>query len=779
MALLTISSIAGGQSRCLPPALDFGDAREFFGGAVAALGDTAAVSASAEPGVYVYQKSGENWRRVARIAINSEFAQPNEALAIVDGGNEILVGVPGKTHAGVERAGVVERYRLELGIWTLVQTLASPDPQVAATFGGRLSIDGNFLVIGSHTRDVNGVLDAGAAYVFERVAGVYEFRARLTAETPTPNARLGFANSAAAGRVALGAATETVNGVQSAGQVRVYSLGSTPSLLQTIPGSTTFGQFGSSVAMEGQRMVVSNNLQSAPQVTGYLWDGSAFQPSGVVLSMAASESAQDTLIAGGLAYIGVVPLSGPGIAINERVEIVDLANNARRNIPTPYSAVGASGLPTFGSSLALSEETLLVGASGADVLANVDQGEAHFFNTMSLQPRRVAARHGGGRAPSQLGARVIADGDRLWVGEPGFDGALEDVGRVRELIPAVGGWSVGLEVRGTVAAAGFGTALARGEGFLAVASQFGDTATRLGRVDVYETGVTGLVHRCRLQPLTDPTVADFGIQVVASGDRIAVVHGLLAGRRVHLYSYNNGTCSNITTLTAASVSQPANSLFAQDISFVGELLAIGNPRFSPPSTNGQIHIMQPAGNSYSLLTNLVQSGQPTSTLALGTEVEGNANSLVALRQIGSLNGNPVRGAAYIYQRTGSSFSAPVILEDPATAPSLFGSFFGLTRNQDQFAVGTRLSDGRRAMLRSLVAAPAWLGPNAVAEDGQQGSLFLSSTRAGAGLPLRSTSGSTGIGVLKAFALPTFDPLPDFSGTPNDLVHCADFDQLPD
>ncbi len=111
---------------------------------------------------------------------------------------------------GIE-TGEATIYRRTRGGWQVEATLVPPDAQEEQRFGVSVDIDGDFAVVGSYWDVIGNTVDAGSAYVFQRVAATanrassWQFLQKLTAPQPRERALFGFAVAIDGDRIAVGA----------------------------------------------------------------------------------------------------------------------------------------------------------------------------------------------------------------------------------------------------------------------------------------------------------------------------------------------------------------------------------------------------------------------------------------------------------------------------------------------------------------------------------------------------------------------------------------------
>jgi hypothetical protein len=119
----------------------------------------------------------------------------------------------------------------------------------------------------------------------------------------------------------------------------------------------------------------------------------------------------------------------------------------------------------FGSAVSVSGDVLIVGAPLADNLSGVDSGAAYVYRYRNATVRWVEDDRLvdlAGAAGDSMGAAVVIDGDRAFVGSPLADpGSMIDAGVVLSYTYSSGVWTQGATLQSSSAAGGdhFGAAL--------------------------------------------------------------------------------------------------------------------------------------------------------------------------------------------------------------------------------------------------------------------------------------------------------------------------------
>ncbi len=254
------------------------------------------------------------------------------------------------------------------------QTLAVEESAIATLFGGSVDVSGDLLVVGAPGAHVDG-LRSGAAYVYRRRGADWELVQRLTSPRPVFNAFFGVVRIVD-DRILVGSRNEPASAAGS-GAVLVFVRRPGTSrweLKQTLvaPGAPADATFGVVLAARGDALAVGARGANGAFVNLFGWDGAAYRH-------------------------------------QQRVRIAGLAPEAG-----------------FGTSLALTDEFLLVGAPN-DTRTAIASGGVYVFRRGSAPDERyrLAAFLGSpsGGAGDQFGASLAARGERMVVGAPGADGS--------------------------------------------------------------------------------------------------------------------------------------------------------------------------------------------------------------------------------------------------------------------------------------------------------------------------------------------------------------------
>ena len=317
-----------------------GAAADIFGSSVAISGDTALVGAplhdtagAADAGAaYVFVRSAGSWTQQAKLTAADGAAHDSFGYSVALSGDTALVGASRHDTAGLADAGAAYVFTRSGGSWTQQAQLTAG--AAGDIFGGSVALSGETALVGAVRHDSGGAADAGAAYVFTRSAGSWTQQALLIADAGAAGDM--FGNSVAlSGETALvGARFHDTVGKADAGAAYVFTRSGDSWTLQptliAADGSAD-DQFGYSVALSGAEALVGARFHDTG---GQAEAGAAY----VFTRSAGSWTPQQTLTA----------------------------------------AAGSAG-DSFGTSVALSGATALVGAPTHDNAGQADAGAAYIF----------------------------------------------------------------------------------------------------------------------------------------------------------------------------------------------------------------------------------------------------------------------------------------------------------------------------------------------------------------------------------------------------------------
>ena len=319
--------------------------------------------------------------------------------------------------------------------------LTAADGAANNYFGDSVAISGDTAVVGAPYHVVGANANQGSAYVFVRSGAIWSQQQQLTAADGAAGDVFGWSVAISGDTVVVGAAYDNVgaNGNQGSAYVFVRSGTSWSQQAQlTAADGATSDIFGWSVAISGNTVAVGapgNDVgANADQGSAYV-----FVRSGAIWSQQQQLTAVDgaagdyfgdsVAISGDTAVVGA-PYDDVGATINQGSAYVFVRSGAVWGLQAHVAAADGAANDYFGSSVAISGDTVVVGAPYDDVGANVDQGSAYVFvrsgTTWSQQQQLTAV---DGAVSDDFGDSVAISGATVAVGRPWRDvGANADQG---------------------------------------------------------------------------------------------------------------------------------------------------------------------------------------------------------------------------------------------------------------------------------------------------------------------------------------------------------------
>ncbi|HEX6884496.1 MAG TPA: hypothetical protein VF530_14060 [Planctomycetota bacterium] len=343
----------------------------FFGNTLVMEGDTAVVAApgstSHPHAVYVYVRTGGQW-------IQQQKLSPSDGRIGVFGG---LVALSGDTLAvGGNRERAYVFVRTTSG-WVEQQSLELPGAPRAWSFGHGVWLDGDTLVVSAPTEGTPATT-AGAAYVYVRSGGVWSLQQRLQPRDVSAGGFCGLDAALSGDELLLGCS----------GKDAVYRFTRSGTSWQeqeklTASGGRSGDSFGIGLALDGDTLLI----RSAPPTPLFTYTVHVFERSGGLFLEQQRIDVSAPSGSGSGSYSTAI--SGDTFVIASRFETVDgIQQSGAAYVFSRSGSVWrqtARLLPTvsraqlfFGSSVALSNDTLLIGAAGDDG-AGAHVGRVHVY----------------------------------------------------------------------------------------------------------------------------------------------------------------------------------------------------------------------------------------------------------------------------------------------------------------------------------------------------------------------------------------------------------------
>jgi len=369
-----------------------------FGYSVAAGGDTVVVGAPfdtvdgtfSQGSASVFVRNGGVWTEQQRLTASDGAAVDWFGFSVAISGDTIVVGAMLDTVGANTFQGSASVFVRSGGVWTEQQKLTASDGAADDQFGVSVAISGDTIVAGALYDDIGANLDQGSASVFVRSGGIWTEQQKLTASDGAFNDQIGSSVAVGGDTIVAGAPFDDVgsNADQGSAHVFVRSGGVwTEQQKLTASDGSSGDKFGGSVAVTLDTIVAgapydivgSNARQGSASVfvrSGGVWteqqrltasDGASNDQFGSSVAVSG-----DTIVAG-------APFDDVGSNADQGSAHVFVRSGGVWTEQQKLTASDGASADYFGVSVAVTLDTIGMGAYRDDVGSNADQGSAYVF----------------------------------------------------------------------------------------------------------------------------------------------------------------------------------------------------------------------------------------------------------------------------------------------------------------------------------------------------------------------------------------------------------------
>ena len=605
-----------------------GTAEDYFGAALAISGNTAIVgaprndiSADADQGAaYVFIRSGGTWTQEDKLKAPLGTVGDFFGGSVAISGNTAIVGAYLDDTVANVNQGAAYVFTRSAGVWTQQDKLQAEDGEANDLFGFSVAIDGDTAIIGAHLNDSGANANQGAAYVFTRSTGTWTQLQKLIASDPAGGALFGISVALDGGTSVIGASGKTERGDAAAGAAYVFILsGATwteqQKLLPDVSAPDNF--FGAAAALSG-----------------------------------------DTALIGSF---------GDDIGTNadQGSAVVFVRSGSTWTKQARLTADDGSADDKFGLSVALNGDTAVIGATGDD-LNGTDQGSAYVFSrtdvTWSQQPRLFDTL---GEKDDKFGVPVAISGDTVLIGA-----AFDDIdGNENQGSASVFVISQGLEEQQKLTAAdaeeydhfGESVAISGDTVVVGVPSDVRGGNPAQGSAYVFVRSGANWTQQQRLTAADGVAFDRFGFSVAISGDTAVVgawfadIGGNLDQGAAYVFVRNGATWTQQEKLTAADGSASDSFGFSVAISVDTVVVGVSWDDIGPNGAQGSAYVFVRNGTNWSQQQKLTAAdGEAFDSFGCSVSISG--NTLVVGSMFDRVGGDFGQGSAYVFVRSGATWS---------------------------------------------------------------------------------------------------------------------------
>ena len=298
-------------------------------------------------------------------------------------------------------------------------------------FGISVAVDGNTAVIGAyqddHTDDDDNTIgNAGSAYVFTKVSGVWKQVAKLTADDGAANDESGYSVAVDGDTIVVGTHqndADTNDNDEGAAYVFTKPASGWADMTQTAKltafGAAAGDEFGISVAVDGNTILVGAHQNDSDDGAAYVFTKpfTGWADSSETAKLIASDAAADD------EFGTSVALDGDTAVIGARQDDDNGSQSGSAYVFTKVSGVwsqkakliasdGAAN-DEFGISVAVDGDTAVIGARQGDTR----NGAAYVFTKVSgVWSQKAKLTADDGAADDEFGISVAVEGDTAVIG---------------------------------------------------------------------------------------------------------------------------------------------------------------------------------------------------------------------------------------------------------------------------------------------------------------------------------------------------------------------------
>ncbi len=401
--------------------------------------------------VYFYQNSGSNWLEKEKV-IASDTQEGDEFGNAVDIYGDYALLAAWKDDDNGPNSGSAYIFKRIGESWIEQDKLLASDGATSDYFGNSASLDGDYAVVGAALDDSDGVTNCGSAYVFKRNNAEWDQIEILTATEQNPDDLFGTQVAISGNTIAVGCPGDDDNGIDAGSVSSFLNTDDVFSLSGKTMASDGYAYryFGSALDMDGNWLVVGvpfdNDLgEEAGAVYVYHWSGSEWQEiskfsgsdtqAGDQFGISVAIDGTDFLVGAwhedtrannaGAAYFfaydgstwqqqklmapdglahdhfgysvsfdnGLAAFGAPGSSDNgSQSGAVYYSEHSGTNWQNPVKYVPADNTlyDYFGTSVAVSNTRIIVGAPGVDDYGN-GSGAAYIYDTTALTEDKIFA----------------------------------------------------------------------------------------------------------------------------------------------------------------------------------------------------------------------------------------------------------------------------------------------------------------------------------------------------------------------------------------------------
>jgi uncharacterized repeat protein (TIGR01451 family) len=638
---------------------------------------------------YVFVQSGTTWSFQQKLVAPDGGFDDRFGSSVSLSGETVIIGAP----FDAALAGSAYVFVRSGTTWAQQQKLTASDGAFGDLFGGSVSLSGDTFVAGARMDDNAAGLDAGSAYVFARSGSAWTQQQKLLASDGGPGDNFGAGVSVEADTTVVGAALDdTPAGVDAGSSYVFVRSGTTWSEQQKLLASDALANdnFGSSASLFGDSVVVGSprNLNTGAAYvfvrSGMVWSE---QQKLVALDPAGGDNfASSVTISGNTVMAGANLDDTPG-GFEAGSAYAFVRSGVTWTQQQKLMSLDVMDGDTLGASVSVSGDTVVVGAPVDDTAGGFDAGSAYVFvrtaTTWTEQQKLVAA---DGTESDLFGTSVAVSGDTLVVGAQ-FDGnpGGVPVGSAYVFVRSGTTWSQQQELRASDGAFGdaFGSAVSVSGDTIVVGASGDDIAAEadVGSAYVFVRSGTTWTEQQKLLAADGVVNNQLGSSVSFAGDTAVVgaPSPVIFGDTGKAYVFvRTGTVWTQQQKLLAS-DGALNDRFGNSVTLWGDTVVIGAPLDDTAAgvDAGSAYVIVRAGTTWTEQQKLLPPDGAAGD-RFGVSVSALGDTVVVGAELDDTQGGSDAGSAYVFARSGSNWISQQKLLAPDGGQDRFGHSVSLS-----------------------------------------------------------------------------------------------------
>lgn len=379
-----------------------------FGHSVALDGDVALIGAnkdsitpgSGEGSAYVFLRAGEVWTQQAKLRAADARAADQFGASVALDGPTAVVGAPFVAADDFVATGAAYVFGLDAGQWSQqAQVLPSDRDRTRRDFLGTVvAISGNIAAVGVPGDDVGRNRNQGSIYVFRRDPGAWTLESRILAGDGGSDDRLGQSLAISGETIVAGIRTPNRSGGGGylPGRLLVFvrsgGAWTQQAALEAADGNVGLG--AGQIALAGDTAIATSYFSLYPDRGIYVYvfrrQGTVWMEEAVI-TLPADAGGDGSIQAVSLSRNTLVAGTPPRIDLGLRGAVLVYQRTGRKwTLQAKLLPPNGTTDIGFGTAIAISEDSVVVGAPYEGVAAHENQGAAYVFRRTNSKWRRTA-----------------------------------------------------------------------------------------------------------------------------------------------------------------------------------------------------------------------------------------------------------------------------------------------------------------------------------------------------------------------------------------------------